>query len=161
MSAYSSDNKTLAYKLGEELGKITDHYLLKSVILDRIVEEVDTERFRKISDSALEGLAKRELNLSQIINKSAEAKERRLVPEVIHDFFVQAAHIAGIHPKETAKGKKIYRIGRVPRTLWATGDRLENRFGKLGREYKKITFDKNILIEHYQLKAEDFLKGII
>ena len=28
MSAYSSDNKTLAYKLGEELGKITDHYLL-------------------------------------------------------------------------------------------------------------------------------------
>ncbi|MEY3223315.1 MAG: hypothetical protein RLZZ203_2171 [Cyanobacteriota bacterium] len=147
MSAYSSDNKTLAYKLGEELGKITDHYLLKSVILDRIVEEVDTERFRKISDSALEGLAKRELNLSQIINKSAEAKERRLVPEVIHDFFVQAAHIAGIHPKETAKGKKIYRIGRVPRTLWATGDRLENRFGKLGREYKKITFDKNILID--------------
>jgi hypothetical protein len=53
------------------------------------------------------------------------------------------------------------RIGRVPRTLWATGDRLENRFGKFGRDYKKITFDKNILIEHYQLKAEDFLKGII
>ncbi|MFO5493298.1 MAG: hypothetical protein ACLBM6_12315 [Cuspidothrix sp.] len=53
------------------------------------------------------------------------------------------------------------RIGRVPRTLWATGDRLENRFGKFGRDYKKITFDKNILIENYQLKAEDFLKGII
>ncbi|MBC5797927.1 DUF3883 domain-containing protein [Sphaerospermopsis sp. LEGE 00249] len=123
------------------------HNLTEAVIVDRIVEQVDTERFRKISDSALEGLAKRELNLSQIIGKSAEAKERRLVPEVIHDFFVQAAHIAGIHPKETAKGKKIYRIGRVPRTLWATGDRLENRFGKLGREYKKITFDKNILTD--------------
>lgn len=123
------------------------HNLTESVILNRIVEQIDTERFRKISDSALEGLAKRELNLSQIIGKSAEAKERRLVPEVIHDFFVQAAHIAGIHPKETAKGKKIYRIGRVPRTLWGTGDRLENRFGKLGREYKKITFDKNILTD--------------
>ena len=123
------------------------HNLTESVILNRIVEEVDTERFRKISDSALEGLAKRELNLSQIISKSAEAKERRLVPEVIHDFFVQAAPIAGIHPKETAKGKKIYRIGRVPRTLWGTGDRLENRFGKLGRDYKKITFDKNILTD--------------
>ena len=123
------------------------HNLTESVILNRIVEEVDTEHFRKISDSALEGLAKRELNLSQIISKSAEAKERRLVPEVIHDFFVQAAPIAGIHPKETAKGKKIYKIGRVPRTLWGTGDRLENRFGKLGRDYKKITFDKNILID--------------
>ncbi|MFM7364287.1 MAG: helicase-related protein [Cuspidothrix sp.] len=123
------------------------HNLTESVILNRIVEELDTERFRKISDSALEGLAKRELNLSQIIGKSAEAKERRLVPEVIHDFFIQAAPIAGIHPRETAKGKKIYRIGRVPRTLWGTGDRLENRFGKLGREYKKITFDKNILTD--------------
>lgn len=123
------------------------HNLTESVILNRIVEEIDTERFRKISNSALEGLAKRELNLSQIISKSAEAKERRLVPEVIHDFFVQAAPIAGIHPKETAKGKKIYRIGRVPRTLWGTGDRLENRFGKLGRDYKKITFDKNILTD--------------
>jgi len=123
------------------------HNLTESVIMNRIVEQVDTEHFRKISDSALEGLAKRELNLSQIISKSAEAKERRLVPEVIHDFFVQAAPIAGIHPKETAKGKKIYRIGRVPRTLWGTGDRLENRFGRLGRDYKKITFDKNILTD--------------
>lgn len=123
------------------------HNSSEAVIIDRIVEELDTERFRKISDSALEGLAKRELNLSQIIGKSAEAKERRLVPEVIHDFFVQAAHIAGIHPKETGKGKKIYRIGRIPRTLWGTGDRLENRFGKLGGEYKKITFDKDILTD--------------
>ncbi|WP_138504570.1 helicase-related protein [Nostoc sp. PA-18-2419] len=123
------------------------HNLTESVILNRIVEQVDTERFRRISDSALEGLAKRELNLSQIIGKSAEAKERRLIPEVIDDFFIQAAPIAGIHPKETAKGKKIYRIGRIPRTLWGTGDRLENRFGKLGREYKKITFNKNILTD--------------
>ncbi len=28
MSAYNSDDKTLAYKLGEELSKLTDHYLL-------------------------------------------------------------------------------------------------------------------------------------
>ena len=56
-----------------------------------------------------------------------------------------AAPIAGIHPKENTKGQKVYRIGRVPRTLWTIGDRLLSRFGKLGHEYKKITFDKNIL----------------
>jgi superfamily II DNA or RNA helicase len=121
------------------------HNLTDTVILNRIVEQVDKEHFRRITDSALEGLAKRELNLSAIVGKSAEAKERRLVPEVIEDFFVQAASIAGIHPKETGKGQHIYRIGRVPRTLWPLGERLESRFGKLGREYKKITFDKNIL----------------
>ena len=57
--------------------------------------------FKGITHSTLEGLAKRELNLSAILGKSAEAKERRLVPEVIEDFFLQAAPVAGrISPKE-------------------------------------------------------------
>ena len=81
------------------------HNLTEAVIKDRIVEQVDTERFKRISDSALEGLAKRELNLAPIVGKAAEAKERRLVPEVIEDFFIQAAPIAGIHTKENAKGQ--------------------------------------------------------
>lgn len=128
------------------------HNLTEDVIKDRIVEQVDTERFKRISDSALEGLAKRELNLAPIVGKAAEAKERRLVPEVIEDFFIQAAPIAGIHPKENAKGQKVYRIGRVPRTLWGIGDRLESRFGKLGHDYKKITFDKDILTKDPRLE---------
>ncbi|MDQ0286289.1 superfamily II DNA or RNA helicase [Desulfofundulus luciae] len=119
--------------------------LTEDVIKSRIVEQVDTERFRRITHSTLEGLAKRELNLSSIIGKSAEAKERRLVPEVIEDFFVQAGPLAGIHPKEVKKGQHVYRVGRIPRTLWPLGERLESRFGKLGREYKNIVFDKNLL----------------
>lgn len=117
----------------------------EQVILERIVEEVDLSRFRNITEGKLEILAKRELNLSAIIGKSAEAKERRLVPEVIEDFFVQAAPTSGIQPKETSEESKIYRIGKVPRQLWPIGGRLEPRFGKLGREYKFIAFDKELL----------------
>src|SRR5208283_2894273 len=62
----------------------------------RIVREVDAERFRKITNSTLEGLAKRELNLGAIVGKAAEARERRLIPEVIEDFFTQAAPISGV-----------------------------------------------------------------
>lgn len=123
------------------------HNLTEEVIKSRIIEQVDTERFRKITNSTLEGLAKRELNLSAIVGKSAEAKERRLVPEVIQDFFLQSAPLAGIHPKETAKGQQAFRIGRVPRTLWPIGEKLEPRFGKLGREYKHVVFDKRMLTE--------------
>lgn len=123
------------------------HNLTEEVIKSRIIEQVDTERFRKITNSTLEGLAKRELNLSAIVGKSAEAKERRLVPEVIQDFFLQSAPLAGIHPKETAKGQQAFRIGRVPRTLWPIGEKLEPRFGKLGREYKHVVFDKKKLTE--------------
>src|SRR6266446_4696752 len=121
--------------------------LTEEVIKSRIVEQVDTDRCRKITHSALEGLAKRELNLSAILGKSAEAKERRLVPEVVEDFFLQAAPVTGLYPKEIQKDKHIYRIGRIPRTLWPLGERLESRFGKLGREYKQAAFDKRFLTD--------------
>ena len=101
--------------------------------------------FRSITNSTLEGLAKRELNLSAIVGKSAEAKERRLVPEVIEDFFLQAAPVTGLEVSEQGKGQHTYRVPRVPRHLWPTGERLEPRFGKLGREYKQFVFDKEIL----------------
>jgi hypothetical protein len=117
----------------------------EELIKQRIVEQVDTKRLESITNSTLEGLAKRELNLSAIIGKSAEAKERRLVPEVIEDFFVQAAPIVGVNPNEIRENGHIYRLGKVPRTLWPIGERLEPRFGKLGRDYKNIVFDKEYL----------------
>jgi len=111
----------------------------------RIVRDVDPERFRKITSSTLEGLAKRELNLGALVGKSAEARERRLVPEIIEEFFVVAAPISGIHPKAVQRDGHVYRIGKLPRTLLPAGERLEPRFGRLGREYQKVVFDKALL----------------
>ena len=123
-----------------------------SKIEDRIVRDVSPDRFRRITESTLEGLAKKELNLSNMIGKHAEAKERRLVPEVIEQFFVDAAPETGMRPKEQPKGSRIYRIGKVPRTLLPIGDRQEDRFGRLGREYKQITFDKIYLRDNPTLE---------
>ena len=104
------------------------------------------DRFRAITESTLEGLARKELNLSAIVGKSVEAKERRLVPEVIEDFFKQAAPVAGLNPKPVARDSRVYRIGRVPRSLIPIGERLEPRFGRLGREYQRVVFDKASLV---------------
>lgn len=114
-------------------------------IQDRIVRDVDPKHFRAITESALEGLARRDLNLSSLTNRAVEAKERRLVPEVIEDFFVNAAPEAGLSPKQIAPDTHVYRIGKVPRLLAAIGDRQESRFGRLGREFGKIVFDKESL----------------
>ena len=111
----------------------------------RIVRDVDPERFRKITSSTLEGLAKRELNLGVLLGKSAEARARRLIPEVIEEFFVAAGPIAGVHPKPVQRDSHVYRIGKVSRTLQPIGERLEPRYGRLGREYLKIVFDKALL----------------
>ncbi len=134
-----------ANMLERMLREMYAHNLTEDVIKNRIINEIDTNRFKQITNSTLEGLAKRELNLSAIVGKSAEAKERRLVPEVIEDFFTSAAPHTGVHPKEVAKENHVYRIGRIPRNLWQIGEQLEPRFGKLGREYKQIVFDKNLL----------------
>jgi hypothetical protein len=90
-------------------------------------------------------LAKRELNLGVLLGKSAEARERRLIPEVIEEFFVASGPISGVHAKPIQKDSHVYRVGKVPRTLQPIGERLEPRFGRLGREYQKIVFDKALL----------------
>ncbi len=125
-----------------------DLYARKTNVPDieaRIVRDVDPDRFRAITESTLEGLAKRELNLSAIIGRSVEARERRLVPEVIEDFFLQAAPRVAMQPRPVAKGAHVYRLGKVPRALHAIGERLETRCGKLGHEYAKIAFSKEEL----------------
>jgi hypothetical protein len=119
--------------------------LTEEVIKSRIVEQVDAKRFKEITNSTLEGLAKKELNLSSIVGKSAEAKERRLVPEVIEGFFLKAAPLSGLNPKEASGSAHVYRLGKIPRVLWPIGERLEPRFGRLGREYRQIVFDKELL----------------
>lgn len=111
--------------------------------MDRLVRDVDKKRFEQICRSTLEGLAKKELNISAILGRSAEAKERRMVPEVVEAFFIQAAPVADM---PTPKGRNgIYTVGRIPRHLQTVGERLESRFGPLGREYRRITFDKRHL----------------
>ena len=125
----------------EMYARVTDEHTIQ----DRIVRDVSPERFRAITDSALEGLARKELNLSAIIGKSAEAKERRLVPEIVESFFIEAAPETGVQPKETAKASRVYRIGKVPRNLLPIGDEQESRFGRLGRDYGKIVFNKVLL----------------
>jgi len=117
-----------------------------------IVEHVDPRRFRAITESALEGLAKKELNLSVIVGRSVEAKERRLVPEAIENFFIDAGPYAGVAPKLIAPASHVYRIGRTPRNLLPIGDRLEARFGRLGREYARICFDKSYLVKEPTLE---------
>jgi superfamily II DNA or RNA helicase len=121
------------------------HNETEDSIKARIVAEVDTNRFRQITESTLEGLAKRELNLSAIVGKNSEAKERRLVPEVIEEFFTQSGPIVGITPKELKDGSHVYRLGKIPRSLWPLGEQLEPEFGRLAHEYKQIVFDKELL----------------
>jgi hypothetical protein len=111
-------------------------------VIDRLIEDADPDRFGRITQSALEGLARKQLNLTALVGRLAEAKERRLVPEVVEDFFLKAGPLHDVRPEQAGP---VFRLGRVPRAVLKTGIVLEPRFGKLGREYKTIVFDKKRL----------------
>lgn len=132
-------------QLEKMLREMYAHNLTEEVIKNRIVEQIDTAHFQQITQSTLEGLAKKELNLSSIVGKSAEAKERRLVPEVVQDFFIQSAPYHGLHAKEKQTPKGIFTIGKVPRNLWKRGEDNEKRFGVMGHEYGNVAFSKEII----------------
>ncbi|HOV82542.1 MAG TPA: DUF3883 domain-containing protein, partial [Methanothrix sp.] len=131
----------LEQMLREMYAQIRSEEDIKRVIL----QEVDLKRIQEITNHALEGLAKKELNLSAILGKSEEAKEKRLVPEVIEEFFLKASPLSGLAPKPLRQGGHIYRLGKISGMLLAVGEDLEPNFGKLGREYKQIAFDKTLL----------------
>ncbi len=116
-----------ANQLERMLREMYTRNLTDQVIMDRIVDQVDVDRFRAITESTLEGLARRELNLSAIVGRQGEAPTRD----------GQA---------------RVYRLGRVPRGLLRHGERLEPRFGRLGREYKQIAFDKAALLANPTLE---------
>ena len=116
--------------------------LSEDQVLERIVQDADPERFRAITHSALESLARKQLNLTGLIGRMAEAKERRLVPEVVEDFFLHAAPLHELRPESAGPA---YRIGKVPKALLKVAEELEPRFGKIGREYKTVVFDKETL----------------
>ena len=119
--------------------------MTEDLIKQRIIQNVDLTRFKSITESTLEGLAKRELNLSAIIGKSTEAREKKLVPEVIRDFFLQAAPEVGLVPKQSGVDIDIFKVGKLPRSLSTVGERLEPRFGKLDKEYGLVAFAKDSL----------------
>ena len=63
---------------------------------DRLLKDVDEDRFRSICQTALEGLAAKKLNLTMLIERRARAQERRVVPESIARFITECAGDAAL-----------------------------------------------------------------
>lgn len=109
----------------------------------RVLRDVDVDRFRRITHSTLEGLARKQLNLGAIVGRTVEARERKLSPASLARFFSQAAPIVGLTPKTL--GPVSFRVGRVSRGLQTVGAALESKHGRLAKEYANITFDASAL----------------
>lgn len=108
----------------------------------RLEVAVNKEDFERICRSALEGLAKRSLNLPMLVEQRAIAREQRIVPETIARFFKEACERLGIELKPVKERAQMFRIGRLPSYLYDLARGEDWRLPPLAKNYDRITFER-------------------
>jgi len=121
--------------------RVYDGEISKEEAEELVKCEVSTEKFEEIINHTLESLASRELNMGIIKQYNAEAKVRRLVPEVLRDFFIQSAEAVFEQPLKQAK---LGYSWKTPKAIMAMKGDLKY-MGDLSKEYKTFTFYKEDL----------------
>jgi len=137
--------------IGEKIAGRTLQELIVDAIsqrrtLEEIVAEIkavpDEEAVRKTREATLEMLATRHIDLQRVLGEDRRARENRLVPEYIEQFFERACSFAGVGIERRRDG--LLRVPSVPYELRNVSHDFKIRFGEVFREYNKIAFDKQI-----------------
>ncbi|NPV74523.1 MAG: DUF3883 domain-containing protein [Pelotomaculum sp.] len=135
------------------IGDVLPGISLKDLILEaiagrRTMEEIlaeiervpDEEAIRRVKEATMEALATRHLDLSRIIGEQRIARENRLVPEYIENFFFRAAQKLEIKCEKRQDG--FWRINSVPFEVRNQPYEFKIKCGEVHREYLKVAFDK-------------------
>ncbi|MBZ5590515.1 MAG: DUF3883 domain-containing protein [Acidobacteriia bacterium] len=84
---------------------------------ERLLRNVDEGQFRAICQNALEGLASKKLNLEMLVERRAQAQERRVVPETIARFLREAAEFVPLTLKTVPSLPYTFEPARTPSVL--------------------------------------------
>jgi len=109
---------------------------------DRLLREVQEDRFRGICQHALEGLATKKLNLAMLVERRARAQERRLVPETTARFVADAARLVGMPMKAVASLPHAFDPGPTPPALRRTEQEPDWRLPGLANRYPRLSTDR-------------------
>jgi superfamily II DNA or RNA helicase len=108
------------------------------------IEKVDEETTRETLDTVfMSSLATRHIDYTGLVKEQLKAKENRLVPEYVQDYFLRGFDFVGGQYSKLETG---YRIDSVPYELRRLNEdkTFTNRYGKVGRTYKRVTFEKEV-----------------
>ncbi len=115
---------------------------------DRLLRNVDEDRFRAICQNALEGLATKNLNLEMLIERRALAQERRVVPETIARFITESARYANLTIKPVPSLPHTFEPGRTPLALHQHEQTTDWRFPPLASRYPRSSTDRETAEAH-------------
>ena len=120
--------------------------------MDEILKELDIEPneeyIARIKEALGESLATRFIDYTRIKEMAERAKEYRLIPEYVEEFFKKTFAKAGGKFREIKGG--FIAIDFVPYEIRKIAESVEfkNRYGVVMKSYSKATFDKDIAFKN-------------
>jgi len=109
---------------------------------DRLLHNVDETQFRAICQNALEGLASKKLNLEMLIERRAQAQERRVVPETIARFLREAAEFVPVTLKAIPSLSHAFEPARTPPILRRYEKDADWKLPALADRYPRCSTDR-------------------
>lgn len=111
---------------------------------DRLLRNVEEDRFRNICQNALEGLASKRLNLEMLIERKARAQERRVVPETIARFILEASTYVPFKLKPVASKMHTFDpAGPTPLVLHSYENEHNWKLPQLANKYQRLSTDRD------------------
>jgi superfamily II DNA or RNA helicase len=106
---------------------------------ERLLRDVDADRFRAICQTALEGLSVRQLNLEMLVERRARAQRRRVVPEHIARFMSESARDASLDFKPVRGLAHTFDVGRTPGALRRYESEPDWSLPQLSTRYRRVS----------------------
>jgi len=99
------------------------------------------------ADMNNKALGSRYIDMSKLEADMQKSREERLMPEYIERFFVEAYRsLGGTITPARGRSSGVWTIAQVPVALRRAPETIERRFGKIGKTYQKLTFDKDRIV---------------
>lgn len=111
---------------------------------ERLLQDVQEEKFRNICQNALEGLATKSLNLEMLVERRAKAQERRVVPETIARFMQEACALVPFTLKRVKHLPHTFDPPRTPTVLKNYDRATDWRLPSLANRYPRISTDREV-----------------
>jgi len=110
---------------------------------ERLLKNVDEQRFKAICQNALEGLATKQLNLEMLVERRARAKERRVIPETIARFIREAADYIPLKLKLLNNLPHAFEPGKTPTVLRRYERDPDWKLPALANKYPRCSTDRD------------------
>ena len=137
---------------GKDLYQLIIDAVTNSRNIEDILKDVDIKPDEayiiKIKDALGESLATKFIDYTRIKDITEKAKENRLIPEYVEEYFKKAFTKLGGKFRELKSG--FMAIDSIPYEVKqiAESENFKNRFGTMMKRYPKVTFDKDIAFKN-------------